>query len=188
MFEFDGKCLVKHINTSRAVSADAKGKARIKINVPDLSIEAAAGALLCKPEQVSAAFFEQGTEEEGPRPIMHGIRKVVGSEVWEGMHEVKLSSLKKVDADQLKILSLKPKVGGTFDCMLLLIVEEPSENFLEVLTERCNRELNIRIKQTQADIEDEIAKVKEGEADEPTARDKARATKAAAKTPRKDLN
>lgn len=186
MFEFEGKCFIKHIQSSRAVSADAKGKARIKINVPDLSIESAAGALLCKPEHVEGGFFEPGTDEEGLRPIMHGISKLVGAECWEGMHEVKISSLKKVDAAQLKVLSLKPKVGGTFDTMLLLVVEEPSENFLEILTDRCNRELNLKIKQVQADIVDEIEKTKEDQA--AGEMEPARARKQRSRMKREELN
>ncbi len=160
MFEFDGKCLIKEIKSSRAVSADAKGTARIKINLPEVVPEVAAGLLLCKVDQ-AGCFFEPGTDDDGPRPIMHGIRKILGAESWDNMHTVKISSMKVVDATQLRVLELKPKVGGTFDVMLLLIVEEPTENFLEILTERCNRELNIRIKQPVADLEDEIDRVKE---------------------------
>lgn len=176
MFEFDGKCLIKEIKSSRAVSADAKGTARIKINLPEVTPEVAAGLLLCKPEQ-AGYFFEPGTDEEGPRPIMHGIRKIIGAEVWENMHTVKISSLRQVDAAQLKVLELKAKVGGTFNVMLLLIIEEPAENFLEVLTDRCNRELNIKIKQPVADLEDEIERTRAAEGAGDDAKPKGRKSK-----------
>ncbi len=152
MFEFEGKCIVRRIEADRAVSDDAASKARVKVNIPELSAEAAAGALICKPEDL-ALFFNNGNPDE-PLTVFKGIRKIVCTETWENMHSVKISSLRKVQVAQVRVVDLAPAPGGTFNANLIVLFERPAENFLEILTERCNREVNIVITQTEADQQD----------------------------------
>lgn len=197
MFEFEGKCIVRRIEADRAVSNDAASKARVKVNIPELSLEAVAGALICKPEAL-AGFFNNDNPDE-PLTVFKGLKKIVCTETWEDMHSVKISTLRKVQVSQVRVVDLTPAPGGFFNANMIVLFENPAENFLEILADRCNREVNIVITQTEADQADLL----DGSASAPkptkqtefpdlptkptTAKPRGRPKKEAGK-PRKDLN
>lgn len=170
MFDFQGNCFVRHFEGGRAVSDDANPKAKIKINIPDMSPEKVKGILLCA-EDDTWLFFDaiEKNGEKVVRPRYKGLSKLMCGNAWENMHTIKIGALKKQLCLQLKVTHIVPAEGGVFDVTLLALIERPGENYLEVLADRCNREIALLIVQTQedppeqVDIEDAIDKAKSPE-------------------------
>ncbi len=163
MFNYQGNCFVRRFEGGRAKSDDVNAKAKIKINIPDMEPDNVRGILLCDDEH-SWLFFD--TKDRGGERIVHprfpGITRIACGNAWENMHTIKIAGLKKHLCLQLKVTHMVPVEGGRFDVELIAIIERPSDNFLEVLAERCNREVPLHIVQTQedapvqVDIEDAI--------------------------------
>lgn len=162
MFQHEGTGLVRIFMGSRAVSDDANAKAKIKLNIPEMDHESVAGILLCDPD-ATLAFFNP---DDNMKPVYPGIRAIKSANCWEEMHKIKLGNLKKQTVKQLRVVEVIPKEGGVFDVTIWLLIERPTDNYLEVLAERCNREMAVSIEQfvedppEQEDIKQAIAKEK----------------------------
>jgi hypothetical protein len=195
MFDYAGTCFVRHFEGGRAVSDDANPKAKIKINIPEMSPENVQGILLC--EQDGTLLFFDAVEKNGEtvlRPRFKGIDKIVCGNAWENMHTIKIGGLKKHLCLQLKVTHITPAEGGVFNVTLFALIERPGENFLEALAERSNREIPLLIVQTQddppvqEDIEEVIEKTKTKEVQADAFEEKPKRDKASkAKRDRKAL-